>query len=234
MNMRIHTPAVCAPVRVSATPTPQPSRLSTVTHLASPTPDLTHPPFASPGQPPAWHSRGLLSVCKTMAGVPEVQEASWDPVPPVPPPHSIQVYFYLQSLSPRSGAPEQELGGGDLTAPRPLRLLESQPPAHPSTEQNPAPATLPRCPSQPSVQPCIGKTRPSCFWPPESSLPPGSPPRLRCPGVLALALQGSQERPHEFLCSEYRICNLRSRKPTKPPWALGLSNPLPVGYTLEV
>lgn len=83
MNMCIHTP-VCAPVRVSARP-PQPSRLSTVTHLALPTPKSHTPPSASPGQPPAWHSRGLLSVCKTMAGVPEVRRPPGTRFPPVSP-----------------------------------------------------------------------------------------------------------------------------------------------------
>ena len=63
MNMCVHTP-VCAPVCVCLPPPrPEPSRLSTVTHLAPPTPESHTPPSTSPGQPPAWHRMGPLVLC---------------------------------------------------------------------------------------------------------------------------------------------------------------------------
>lgn len=117
MNMCVHTP-VCAPVCVCLPPPrPEPSRLSTVTHLAPPTPESHTPPSTSPGQPPAWHRMGpgpeLLSICKTMAGAPEVRRP---PGTRFPPPHSIPgLFLSLQSLSPRSRAHQgKELGGGGL------------------------------------------------------------------------------------------------------------------------
>ena len=129
-------------------------RLGTVAHLALPTPESHTPPSASPGQPPAWHSRQpgpeLLSVCKTMAGAPEVRRP---PGTRFPPPHSIPgLFLSLQSLSPRSRAHQgKEIGGGGLDWHLAhCGSLGVPTSVHPSAEQTPAPATLPGCPSQPS------------------------------------------------------------------------------------
>ena len=144
-----------------------------------------------------------------------------------PPPHSIPGLFLSpQSLSPRSRAHQgKELGGGGLDWHLAHWGSRGVPaPAHPSAEQNPALATLPGCPSQPSSSTLSWEDLTKLFLATWKLPPPGSPRRLGALGSWPGFLQSSQERPHEFLCSRANLQPQIWGDHTKPPWALGIWN----------
>lgn len=130
------------------------------------------------------------------------------------------LFLSLQSLAPRSRSHRgKELAGGGLdwrlshccSLGVPSNNLSS---AHQcrggSCPCHPAGLSLPTL----GLNPVLG--RPSCCsWPRRELSPPRSLLRLRALGPWHSFLQGSQERPHYFLCSEGSLCSLGSGETTQ-------------------